>query len=321
LLPLGAAGDAAWAKEADAVDALSSQADACGRFDARGQHGGQAVRVDVALLLSGEEGAGDGVPRRMTGLLRNVFPLAGAADGLQVVFAYPDPQDEKKRLKAPQDLSFKDRVPAFLQWALLRLQHASTDTPAPVRLTMLAAGEPDLAMQANDWDARYCGADTAKRAAMEADLRRRLRALIELMRMGREGTSWFHPKSGWAALQAQQGVPKKAKGKQGEAEAEKDADCADEPSAEAAAQQSREAAIAKAVRGKWVSESGQGVGERDYAPGYAQLLEGDLIFGDPDTDPDSRALHALLQDAQAIHGLILLGDGDASPANASEEAA
>ena len=78
---------------------------------------------------------------------------------------------------------------------------------------------------------------------------------------------------------------------------------------------------AKAVRGKWVSESGQGVGERDYAPGYAQLLEGDLIFGDPDTDPDSRALHALLQDAQAIHGLILLGDGDASPANASEEAA
>ena len=322
LLPLGAAGDAAWAKEADAVDALSSQADACGRFDARGQHGGQAVRVDVALLLPGDDGAGDGVPRRMTGLLRNVFPLAGAADGLQVVFAFPNPKkDDKKHLKAPQDLGFKERVPAFLQWALLRLQHASTDTPAPVRLTMLAAGEPDLAMQANDWDARYCGADTAKRAAMEADLRRRLRALIELMRMGREGTSWFHPKSGWAALQAQQGVPKKAKGKQGEAEAEKDADCADEPSAEAAAQQSREAAIAKAVRGKWVSESGQGVGERDYAPGYAQLLEGDLIFGDPDTDPDSRALHALLQDAQAIHGLILLGDGDASPANASEEAA
>ena len=66
LLPLGAAGDAAWAKEANAVDALRSQADACGRFDARGQHGGQAVRVDVPLLLPGGEGAEDDLPQRIT---------------------------------------------------------------------------------------------------------------------------------------------------------------------------------------------------------------------------------------------------------------
>ena len=115
----------------------------------------------------------------------------------------------------------------------------------------------------------------------------------------------------------------KPEGSQGEGEAEKEADGADEPSAEAeaAAQQSREAAIARAVRGKWVSDSGQGVGERDYAPGYAQLLEGDLVFGDPDTDPDGRALRALLQDAQAVHALLMLGDGDPRPADASEEAA
>ncbi|MBN8716731.1 MAG: exodeoxyribonuclease V subunit gamma [Stenotrophomonas sp.] len=323
LLPLGAAGDAAWAKEAAAVDALWSQADACGRFDARGQRGGQAVRVDVPLRLPGDDGAGDDGPQRVAGLLRNVFPLAGSADGLQVVFAYPDPKNEKKHLKAPKNLNFKERVPAFLHWALLRLHAAAGDTPIPVRLTMLADGEPDLAAQVNAWDLRYCAAGAAERAALDADLRRRLRALVELLRNGHRGLSWFHPKSGWAALQALQAAPKKAKGEQGEAGMGKEAGGAAEAfaGADVAAQRSREAAIAKAVRGEWVSEPGQSVGERDYAPGYAQLLEGDLVFGDPDTDPDGRALRALLQDAQAIHTLIMLGDSDTPPAAASEEAA
>jgi exodeoxyribonuclease V gamma subunit len=290
LLPLGTAGDAAWKKEADAVDALWSRADASGRFDARSQHGGQAVRVDVPLMVPGDAEVGDGVPQRMTGLLRNVFPLAGSDDGRQVVFAFPSTSDKDDGVKKPEALSFKDRVPAFLQWALLRLQRAGTESPAPVRLTVLAAGEPDFAAQANAWDLRYCGADAAERAAMEADLRRRLRALIDLMRRGREGRSWFHPKTGWTAWQ----------------------ECANGAGA---------AVVAKKVRGEWVKEHGEYDGERDYAPGYAQLLEGDLIFGDPDSDPDGRALHALLQDAQAIQALILLGDCDASPANANEDAA
>lgn len=323
LLPLGGAGDAAWAKEADAVDALCSQADASGRFDARGQQGGQAVRVDVPLRLPGDAVAAEGVPQRMTGLLRNVFPLAGSEDGRQVVFAFPSTSDKDDGVKQPEALSFKDRVPAFLQWALLRLQRAGTEPPAPVRLTVLAAGEPDFAAQVNAWDLRYCSRDAAERAAMEADLRRRLRALVELMRMGREGLSWFHPRSGWAALQAMQPKTPKAKGKKGEAEAVSEADNQGPPTpeAQAAAQRAREAAIAKAVRSAWVKEHGEYEGERDYAPGYAQLLEGDLVFGDPDSDPDNRALHALLQDAQAIQDLILLGESGPNPANASEEAA
>jgi exodeoxyribonuclease V gamma subunit len=323
LLPLGGAGDTAWAKEADAVDALCSQADASGRFDARGQQGGQAVRVDVPLRLPGDAVAAEGVPQRMTGLLRNVFPLAGSEDGRQVVFAFPSTSDKDDGVKQPEALSFKDRVPAFLQWALLRLQRAGTEPPAPVRLTVLAAGEPDFAAQVNAWDLRYCSRDAAERAAMEADLRRRLRALVELMRMGREGLSWFHPRSGWAALQAMQPKTPKAKGKKGEAEAVSEADNQGPPTpeAQAAAQRAREAAIAKAVRSAWVKEHGEYEGERDYAPGYAQLLEGDLVFGDPDSDPDNRALHALLQDAQAIQDLILLGESGPNPANASEEAA
>lgn len=290
LLPLGAAGEAAWAKEADAVDALWRRADASGRFDTRGQRGGQAVRVDVSLALPGDEAAAAGVPLRVTGLLRNVFPLNGSVDGVQVVFAFPDQRNEKTHLKACGDLGFKERVPAFLHWLLLRLQRADVDEPAPVRLTLLADGEPDFAAQVNDWDARYCAADGRARAAMEVDLRHRLRALVELLRKGRDGVSWFHPKAGWAALKA----------------LAIDAD---------------EAAIAKAARGEWVKEHGDYDGERDYAPGYAQLLEGDLVFGDPETDPDSRALHALLQDARTINALILLGDSTATTSRCSEDAA
>ena len=326
LLPLGQAGDAAWAREADAVDALWRQADASGRFDARGQHGGQAVPVDVPLLLPGDAEAVDGVPQRMSGLLRNVFPLKGSPEGVQIVFAFPNPNVEKKHLKEPGDLGFKERVPPFLHWALLRLQYASADIPAPVRLTLLADGETDLATQVNAWDLRYCAADAAERAALEADLRRRLRALVELMRKGREGRSWFHPKSGWVALKAMQAKPKEPRGKKGEAKVEVEVEAAGKPpepgpEADAAAGWAREAAIAAAVRGVWVRGFGDSNGERDYAPGYTQLLEGDLVFGDPDSDPDSRALHALLQDAQAIQDLILLGGSDPSPADASEDAA
>jgi len=286
LLPLGDAGGEAWAKEADAVEALCSQADASGRFDMRGQQGGLALRVDVPLVQPGDAGVEAGVPQRMTGLLRNVFPLHGAEDGVQVVFAFPNPADEKKHLKEPEGLDFKDRVPAFVHWALLRLQRADAYPSAPVRLTMLADGEPDIAAQANVWDAAFCAADAAIRAAMAADLRRRLRGLVALARMGRDGASWFHPKSAWAALQKEQ-----------------------------------QADIAKAVRGTWVKAHGEGVGERDYAPGYTRLLEGELVFGEPDTDPGDHALHALLQDARQISALIQLGGVDVPDTDASKEAA
>ncbi len=322
LLPLGAAGDAAWEAEAAAVDALWSQADACGRFDARGQHGGQAVRVDLPLLRPGDAADDTERPQRITGLLRNVFPLHGSQDGVQVVFAYPDSSKEKSRLKDPTKLNFKDRVPAFLHWALLRLQRAGSASPAPVRLTMLAEGEPDLAAQVNAWDAHYCATDAVARASMDADLRRRLRALIGCLHRGREGLSWFHPKSGWAALQALQKASSASNGSSDAAEPamdHTDGVPASGPETDDAAQPALAASIAKAVANVWVAEYGDATGERDYAPGYAQLLEGDLVFGDPETDPDRRALRALIEESHAINALILLGD-DSIPNDGAAEA-
>ena len=53
-------------------------------------------------------------------------------------------------------------------------------------------------------------------------------------------------------------------------------------------------------------------GERDREPGYAWLLEGDLLFGDPEADPDDRALNALLEDSRQVEELILMGSEPAS---------
>ncbi|MFN3310909.1 MAG: exodeoxyribonuclease V subunit gamma, partial [Thermomonas sp.] len=296
LLPPGAAGAQAWEEEAAAVEALWQrvEADFRDRFDTRAVAGAQPLRVEVALWAPGEA-AGGGVPARLTGLLRNVFPLAGADDGVQLVFAYPAPGDQKTRLKAAKALSFKERVPAFLHWALLRLQQAeATPAPAPVRLTLLTADACAFADAINAWDARYCAADAATRAALQADLRRRLRGLIALAQRGLAGQARFYPQAGWAAVQA------------GE-----DADLD---------------AIAEAVRKLWVKSYGDGTGERDHAPGYARLLEGALVFGDPEADPECAALRALQRDAREVLALITLeadagGDDEDQAAHVRGEAA
>jgi exodeoxyribonuclease V gamma subunit len=288
LLPLGAAAESAWTNEAEAVEALWREADASARFDQRGASGGRAVRVEVSLIDPADAVAVNDASARISGIVRNVFPLRGFEHGVQVVFAYPKSSDEETRLKAPKRLDFKDRVPSFLHWALLRLQYAGSDAPAPVRLTMLADGEPDLAARVNAWDVDYCAADSATRAELEADLRRRLRALVELWRKGREGLSRFYPKAGWEAVKARP----------------------------------EDTAVANAVRGAWVRDFGEFAGERDYAPGHTWLLEGDLVFGDPQTDPGSHALRALVQDARQVDALIMLGGAvtDASP-DAQEQTA
>ena len=274
VLPPGKVGETAWQAEAEAVRALWQQAEASGRFGAGVAARAQALRVEVALWPAEDEDGRNAAPQRIAGVVRNVFALDDA-DGVQVLFAYPKSHDERTRLKKARDLDFKDRIPAFLHWALLRLQRADG---GPVRLTMLADGEPDLAQCANAWDEAYCRAEAPARAALQADLRRRLRGLVEHWRMARQGGAYFYPKAGWKALHA-----------------------------------SDEEAIAKAVRAVWVNDFG-GAGERDYAPGYAAMLEGDLLFGDADSDADGQALAALVREARRINALIML----AAPASSDD---
>jgi exodeoxyribonuclease V gamma subunit len=74
-----------------------------------------------------------------------------------------------------------------------------------------------------------------------------------------------------------------------------------------------------------VKSYGDGTGERDYAPGYARLLEGALVFGDPEADPGYAALRALQRDARAVLALITLGsdaggDGEGADAGGAADA-
>lgn len=288
LLPLGEAGREAWENEADAVEALWAAAASIGRFDGRGASGGRAVRVDVSIAGATLEPLDAASERglRITGIVPDVFPLNGAEHGVQLVRAYPDTStsgNRRRGLKTPEDLGFRQRVPAFLHWAALRLQH---DDTAPVKLTMLARNEPDMAELINAWDTRFCEADPATRLDMANDLRRRVCALAELWRVGRDGLSHFYPKAGWKGVQAR-------------------------PEAEA---------ILSAVSTAWASDFGSG--ERDYAPGYTRMLEGEMRFGDPQTDPNGQALQALMRDAHKINELILLQTpAPESPEDASEAAA
>lgn len=298
LLPPGEAGAQAWDAEAAAVEALWErvEADFRDRFDARAAAGAQPLRVDVALRQPGEGTDDDGMPARISGLLRTVFPLAGTDDGVQLVFAYAAPASRQGPLKKADGLSFKERVPAFLHWALLRLQRAEATeaAPAPVRLTLLAADACAFAEAINAWDAHYCTADAATRTALQADLRQRLRGLIALAQRGLAGQARFYPQVGWAAAQAAENA---------------DLD-----------------AIAEDVRKLWVKSYGDGTGERDHAPGYARLLEGALVFGDHEADPECAALRALQRDARAVLALITLeadagGDDEGLAAHARGEAA
>ncbi|MCL6620189.1 MAG: exodeoxyribonuclease V subunit gamma [Thermomonas hydrothermalis] len=271
VLPPGAAGLAAWQAEARAVTALLEKARQYGRFDARAASGAQVVTVDVTLPPNPEQSSDQ--PLRIAGTLRTVFPLQGTEQGVQLVFAYPNAgaSDEKEPLKAAKDLTFKECVPAFLQWALLRLHHADDTQPIPVRLTVLAAEEPEFARQINAWDAAYCEAPAALRQEWLAGLQARLWQLVSLWRKGCAGMSWLYPKTASALLKAES--------------------------------VGNEAAQRNAVNSQWLG-SGRQQGERDYAPGWAQLLEGDLVFGDPEQDPDGRAWEALRQDAHALHALL-----------------
>lgn len=285
LLPPGPAGLAAWAGEAKAVEAMLACAAALGRFDANGATGAQSRTVEVVLA----EATATEPPLRLAGRVDALFPLAASPGGLQLVFAFPG--SAKSALKPATDLGHRELVPAFLRWAALRL-HA-TGEPAPVRLTLLAAGdEPSLAVEVNAWDAAYCAADDARRAAMAAGLRQRLHGLIAVWARGRDGATLWYPRSAAKALARRPADP--------------------------AGIEAWIAAAAKEVAKTWRGDFQ--TGERDQEPGYARWLEGELVFGDPATDPDHAALRSLLEDTLRIEALIRLGDA-ATPACSGEDAA
>lgn len=154
--------------------------------------------------------------------------------------------------KSEAGLGFRDRIPLFLRWALLRLHSDPVRAVRPALLTPAHQGRsvPDAwTARIAAWDADFVAADASEQAQRTADLERRISGLVEFFLASQRRPRWYFPRTSWAALG--------------------DADAA-----------SRE----------W--RGGDYVhGERDYAPGYAALLAGERDFA-AGADRDALLEHA-----------------------------
>ncbi|MEO7065750.1 MAG: exodeoxyribonuclease V subunit gamma [Rhodanobacter sp.] len=160
------------------------------------------------------------------------------------------------KLKAEKDLTFKDRVPVFLDWALLRLHSAqSTDALPGVRLALIVAGDRPWQEGINAWDSRLLEATDKQRIVMLAELQQRVAKLVNWWVDAQSAPRWYFPKASWETVK-------------------------DQVYADARATDASDAAPSApvSVGSTWTSPFG--TGERDYAPGYAHLLAGELDFAD-----------------------------------------
>ncbi|MEO7072840.1 MAG: exodeoxyribonuclease V subunit gamma [Rhodanobacter sp.] len=269
IMPPGQPGVAAWQAERVAVNTLLTQVQALPGFAPHAPAARNHL-VDVeagALHISGSvaqvfETQVEGAPQWQ--LLR-VFVGSGG------------------KLRAESELGFKERVPVFLDWALLRVHTARTlGQGAPALRVRMLVKDNDMHWQSaiNAWDASFMRAAPARREALLDDLRLRLGTLVRWWQRAQDMPRWYFPKAAWATLQSTL-YPKAHK---------TDADEAAEPTA--------------GVGTTWIDFNGGG--ERSYAPGYNQLLAGEVVFA-PGT-PELSALHAF---ATQLYACISLPGDDA----------
>ncbi len=171
-------------------------------------------------------------------------------------------------------LGFRERVPVFIEWALLQLHRFESN--GSITLCLVCAPEPARARSRPliaDWVGRLNGVDEAIRqaraerdqdtlASIRLDLEQRLRALLQIAEDAAELGLHYFPQTSWAALEG-------------------DAD-----------------AVARAWQGDDASFQ---TGERDLAPGYAALIGRDLDFSE-----GSAALQRLRDTAQLLRNVIAL---------------
>ena len=185
------------------------------------------------------------------------------------------------RMKPENELDFRVRVGLFLEWALAHLVLA--DTKQPLTLLLLTPrGKTPWRDQLNHWSRRLdtarSGGDEAAVQSMLADLRDRVSKLIALWQGAKSRPPWYFPRTSWAAVQSK-----------GDSER---------------------------IASAWESDDNH-IGERDYEPGYTQLLARDARFGENGEDRPS-----LLATAKQLFDLIRFPQdtGDAtSEAEAGDE--
>ncbi|OZB61704.1 MAG: exodeoxyribonuclease V subunit gamma [Lysobacterales bacterium 14-68-21] len=197
LLPGGRLGLAAWIAEREAVNALLATARTHPLFA-----GALPQRQPRALALT----VGEHI---VEGALDRVF---ATDDGLWLFEAWPG--------KKPESLSFRERVPLFLDWALLRL---AAEPTTPVRVAVFTADDKaDLGAPFNAWDEAMLAADPATAQAMREALAARVAALLAIWRQAQQQPLPYFPRTSWAALDDKPEAARQAWEGQGQGAGERD---------------------------------------------------------------------------------------------------
>lgn len=191
VLAPGRLGERAWAREAEAIAALQAQLRDRGWLDrdAAARAGTQAVQATIAL-------PGSGHACRVHGQIEHVYPLPAEVEGWQLLRAYPTTRGKLPGLKSEADLHFGERIPMFLDWALLRL---CTAHEQPVRLHPLLAGPCPWSDAWCAWDADFVATTSARRTHLRDELLARVGELVRFYDAAAIRPPCYFPRSSWAA--------------------------------------------------------------------------------------------------------------------------
>ena len=201
--------------------------------------------------------------------------VRAADDGLMLLQAFVGKKDS--------DLNFKERLPLFIEWALLRLKYTDVDQ----RIRVCALTEPSATAKGaapadvwpralNDIDAMLAEAwqhrDAATLAAIHADISKRMQRLLQILDQAARDTLNYFPKTSWIAAQGN----------------------IDD--------------IAHKITSAWAGDDFGHRGERDYEPGYAGWLARDA---DLESDAGAlRELHALAGELLALISMEAMEPAD-----------
>lgn len=257
VLPPGAPGQDAWEKETKSVATL---------LDVAREHplfADGTLPPRSALKVVQHVGAW-----QVGGELNRVHAQAGDDGALWVVDVFPGKKNEG-------ELGFRERIPAFIEWALLRLSQPHT---RPVRLCLLSNKADAPWQQAiNEHDHLLNSLDADEAAPLLEALTTRVESLIAFWADAQAQPPWYFPKTSWKAVEV---IDKRAPGEAGDDE------------------RAFDTSVSATFRG------GFSTGEVDYAPGYTRLLAGAEEFRDG--TPPRAALDAT---ALALRALITLDAG------------
>lgn len=181
-LPPGKPGRLAWEKECKKVKNMLG---GIHRLPGFGQGSLELHGQSIALPLG---------PVRLMGRLTNLLGQDTALGRMWFVLRAFD----KKRLA---DLHFKERIPMFLDWAVLRLHYGLTEKMPAVRLFTITEDALDCPFGIETWDERFMRADQKTQQEMLADLEWRVLQLIAWWREAAAHPVRYFPKTSWQALQ------------------------------------------------------------------------------------------------------------------------